>query len=315
MVNRRPLRFAPVLRVGAGLASILALGDVLIRSDVVPLACLLGICIECTFWCKRLAPLAQGPRIRSGRREGLVEAAAARRLWRQGRWRGRWRGQRREGVRNGWWRERRSRRTVVNRRPLRFAPVLRVGAGLASILALGDVLIRSDVVPLACLLGICIECTFWCKRLAPLAQGPRIRSGRREGLVEAAGRRIRNISISIRRRHQGNKYDYDGWTKRPHAFCGHAQANPVSNAAGPCGDSEEHRKTVICNPCGGDTSATSCFRYVVGKSRHRAHTESQREESGESQFQGSLWRATLSVYVALPNIPERELSLFSPYVS
>ena len=36
------------------------------------------------------------------------------------------------------------------------------------------------------------------------------------------------------------------------------------------------------------------FRCIVGKSRHRAHTESQREESGESQFQGSLWRATLS---------------------
>ena len=36
------------------------------------------------------------------------------------------------------------------------------------------------------------------------------------------------------------------------------------------------------------------FRYVVGKPRHRAHTGSQREESGESQFQGSLWRATLS---------------------
>ena len=34
--------------------------------------------------------------------------------------------------------------------------------------------------------------------------------------------------------------------------------------------------------------------YVVGKTRHRAHTESQREESGESQFLGSLWRATLS---------------------
>ena len=169
---------------------------------------------------------------------------------------------------------------MVNRRPLRFAPVLRVGAGLASILALGDVLIRSDVVPLACLLGICIECTFWCKRLAPLAQGPRIRSGRREGLVEAAGRRIRNISISIRRRHQGNKYDYDGWTKRPHAFCGHAQANPVSNAARPCGDSEEHRKTVICNPCGGDTSATSFSVYVLGMLLANQDTELTQNHSG-----------------------------------
>ena len=34
------------------------------------------------------------------------------------------------------------------------------------------------------------------------------------------------------------------------------------------------------------------LRYIVGKSRHRAHTESQREESSESQFLGSLWRAT-----------------------
>jgi len=40
--------------------------------------------------------------------------------------------------------------------------------------------------------------------------------------------------------------------------------------------------------------------YVVGKSRHRAHTESQREESGESQFQGSLWRATLSREAWMP---------------
>ena len=29
-------------------------------------------------------------------------------------------------------------------------------------------------------------------------------------------------------------------------------------------------------------------RYIVGKSRHRALTGSQREESGESQFLGSL---------------------------
>ena len=42
------------------------------------------------------------------------------------------------------------------------------------------------------------------------------------------------------------------------------------------------------------------FRYVVGKSRHRAHTESQREESGESQFLGSLWRATLSREAWMP---------------
>ena len=38
-----------------------------------------------------------------------------------------------------------------------------------------------------------------------------------------------------------------------------------------------------------------CGRSIFGKSRHRAHTESQREESGESQFLGSLWRATLSI--------------------
>ena len=44
----------------------------------------------------------------------------------------------------------------------------------------------------------------------------------------------------------------------------------------------------------------SVFRYVVGKSRHRAHTESQREESGESQFLGSLWRATLSREAWMP---------------
>ena len=44
----------------------------------------------------------------------------------------------------------------------------------------------------------------------------------------------------------------------------------------------------------------NCFRFVVGKSRHRAHTESQREESGESQFQGSLWRATLSREAWMP---------------
>ena len=42
------------------------------------------------------------------------------------------------------------------------------------------------------------------------------------------------------------------------------------------------------------------FRYVVGKSRHRAHARSQREESGESQFQGSLWRATLSRTAWMP---------------
>ena len=41
-------------------------------------------------------------------------------------------------------------------------------------------------------------------------------------------------------------------------------------------------------------------RCIVGKSRHRAHTESQREESGESQFQGSLWRATLSREAWMP---------------
>ena len=43
-----------------------------------------------------------------------------------------------------------------------------------------------------------------------------------------------------------------------------------------------------------------CSRCIVGKSRHRAHTESQREESGESQFQGSLWRATLSREAWMP---------------
>ena len=42
------------------------------------------------------------------------------------------------------------------------------------------------------------------------------------------------------------------------------------------------------------------LRYIVGKSRHRAHTESQREESGESQFLGSLWRATLSREAWMP---------------
>ena len=47
-------------------------------------------------------------------------------------------------------------------------------------------------------------------------------------------------------------------------------------------------------------AALNGFRYIVGKSRHRAHTESQREESGESQFQGSLWRATLSREAWMP---------------
>ena len=42
------------------------------------------------------------------------------------------------------------------------------------------------------------------------------------------------------------------------------------------------------------------FRCIVGKTRHRAHTESQREESGESQFLGSLWRATLSREAWMP---------------
>ena len=42
------------------------------------------------------------------------------------------------------------------------------------------------------------------------------------------------------------------------------------------------------------------FRYVVGKPRHRAHTGSQREESGESQSLGSLWRATLSREAWMP---------------
>ena len=36
------------------------------------------------------------------------------------------------------------------------------------------------------------------------------------------------------------------------------------------------------------------------QTRHRAHTESQREESGESQFLGSLWRATLSREAWMP---------------
>ena len=48
-----------------------------------------------------------------------------------------------------------------------------------------------------------------------------------------------------------------------------------------------------------ETARLQC-RYIVGKSRHRAHTESQREESGESQFQGSLWRATLSREAWMP---------------
>ena len=48
------------------------------------------------------------------------------------------------------------------------------------------------------------------------------------------------------------------------------------------------------------TAARPCCRFVVGKSRHRAHTESQREESGESQFLGSLWRATLSREAWMP---------------
>ena len=47
-------------------------------------------------------------------------------------------------------------------------------------------------------------------------------------------------------------------------------------------------------------SRCSRSRYIVGKSRHRAHTESQREESGESQFLGSLWRATLSREAWMP---------------
>ena len=42
------------------------------------------------------------------------------------------------------------------------------------------------------------------------------------------------------------------------------------------------------------------FRFIVGKSRYRAHTGSQREESGESQFLGSLWRATLSREAWMP---------------
>ena len=50
----------------------------------------------------------------------------------------------------------------------------------------------------------------------------------------------------------------------------------------------------------GQAKLGSCFRYIVGKSRHRAHTESQREESGESQFLGSLWRATLSREAWMP---------------
>ena len=37
-----------------------------------------------------------------------------------------------------------------------------------------------------------------------------------------------------------------------------------------------------------EASHASRFRYIVGKSRHRALTGSQREESGESQFLGSL---------------------------
>ena len=46
-----------------------------------------------------------------------------------------------------------------------------------------------------------------------------------------------------------------------------------------------------------DLEESSCS---VGKTIHRAHTESQREESGESQFLGSLWRATLSREAWMP---------------
>ena len=78
------------------------------------------------------------------------------------------------------------------------------------------------------------------------------------------------------------------------------------------------RKRLPCEPAAGWlgwTESGVCFRpassfivqvrtlnirYIVGKSRHRAHTESQREESGESQFLGSLWRATLSREAWMP---------------
>ena len=50
----------------------------------------------------------------------------------------------------------------------------------------------------------------------------------------------------------------------------------------------------------GERATSVGCRVVVGKSRHRAHTESQREESGESQFLGSLWRATLSREAWMP---------------
>ena len=43
----------------------------------------------------------------------------------------------------------------------------------------------------------------------------------------------------------------------------------------------------------------SSFRFVVSIKAQSSH-KSQREESGESQFQGSLWRATLSRKAQVP---------------
>ena len=45
---------------------------------------------------------------------------------------------------------------------------------------------------------------------------------------------------------------------------------------------------------------SSKFKVCCWQTRHRAHTGSQREESGESQFLGSLWRATLSREAWMP---------------
>ena len=67
------------------------------------------------------------------------------------------------------------------------------------------------------------------------------------------------------------------------------------------------RATFVCvrtfSLLGEKVDGLSCV-YVVSslhsRSRHRAHTNSQWEESGESQFQGSLWRATLSREAQVP---------------
>ena len=70
----------------------------------------------------------------------------------------------------------------------------------------------------------------------------------------------------------------------------------VARAGTICWDTRGTYLLVLCCTVhhGPVPSRCSRSRYIVGKSRHRARTESQREESGESQFLGSLWRATLS---------------------